>query len=55
VQVSFNIHEGEHVAFVGPSGGGKTTLASLIARFWDVTEGKICIGGVNVKEISSES
>ena len=42
-----------HVAFVGPSGGGKTTLASLIARFYDTTEGKVCIGGVDVKEIPS--
>lgn len=53
-QVDLQIREGEHVAFVGPSGGGKTTLASLVARFFDVTEGKIEIGGVNVKDISSE-
>lgn len=51
-----NIHakEGEHIALVGPSGGGKTTLASLIARFWDVKSGAIKIGGVNVKDISSK-
>ena len=49
--VSFDIKEGEQVAFVGPSGGGKTTLASLIARFFDVSEGSISIGGVNVKNI----
>lgn len=52
-QINLNIKEGEHVAFVGPSGGGKTTLASLIARFYDVTEGKISIGGVDVKDIPS--
>ncbi|MDD3340309.1 MAG: ABC transporter ATP-binding protein [Lachnospiraceae bacterium] len=52
--VSLKIPSGEHVAFVGPSGGGKTTLASLIARFWDVTEGKIRIGGVDVRNISSK-
>lgn len=52
-KVNLNIRTGEHIAFVGPSGGGKTTLASLIARFWDCTEGEIRIGGINVKEISS--
>lgn len=51
--INLSIGAGEHVAFVGPSGGGKTTLASLIARFWDVTEGKVLVGGVNVKDISS--
>ena len=43
------------MAFVGPSGGGKTTLASLIARFFDVTNGKITIGGVDVKDIPSKN
>ncbi|MDD3402984.1 MAG: ABC transporter ATP-binding protein [Hespellia sp.] len=52
-RVSLSIKEGEHVAFVGPSGGGKTTLASLIARFWDASEGKICIGGADVSQIAS--
>ena len=52
--VNLKIDPGEHVAFVGPSGGGKTTLASLIARFFDVTEGKLVVGGVNVKEIADE-
>ena len=52
--ISLNIKEGEHIAFVGPSGGGKTTLASLVARFFDTTEGNISIGGVNVKDIPSE-
>ena len=49
--LNLDIKEGEHVAFVGPSGGGKTTLASLIARFYDVTEGKISIGGVDVRRM----
>ena len=42
------------MAFVGPSGGGKTTLASLIARFFDVTEGAVKIGGVDVRDIPSK-
>lgn len=53
-QINLAIKEGEHVAFVGPSGGGKTTLASLVARFFDTTEGRILIGNKNVKEISSK-
>ena len=53
-QINLGIRQGEHVAFVGPSGGGKTTLASLIARFFDTTEGVIKIGGVDVKDIPSE-
>lgn len=52
-QINLAIKEGEHVAFVGPSGGGKTTLASLVARFFDTTEGRILIGNKDVKEISS--
>ena len=52
--ISLTIKEGEHVAFVGPSGGGKTTLASIVARFWDVENGSVKIGGVNVKDISKE-
>ena len=51
--ISLYVKPGEHIAFVGPSGGGKTTLASLIARFWDVNGGSIKIGGVNVKNITS--
>lgn len=49
--LSLSIPSGQHVAFVGPSGGGKTTTAALIARFFDVQEGTIEIGGVNVKDI----
>ncbi len=52
--VNLKIGEGEHVAFVGPSGGGKSTLASLIARFFDTTEGQIRIGGVDVRDIPSK-
>lgn len=52
--VNLKIEPGEHVAFVGPSGGGKTTLASLIARFFDVTKGKLFVGGVDVREIADE-
>ena len=52
--VSLFIRPGEHVALVGPSGGGKTTLASLLARFWDVSEGSIQIGGVDVRNIAKE-
>ena len=49
--VDLKIEEGKFVALVGPSGGGKSTLAKLIARFWDVTDGNIKIGGVDIKEI----
>lgn len=49
--VSLAIPENSFTALVGPSGGGKSTLARLIARFWDVTDGRITIGGVDIKEI----
>ena len=52
-QINLAIKEGEHVAFVGPSGGGKTTLAGLVARFFDTTKGRILIGNKDVKEIPS--
>lgn len=52
--ITLNIKAGDHVAFVGPSGGGKTTLASLIARFWDVKDGSISIGGVDVRKIDTK-
>jgi len=52
--ISLTIKPGEHVAFVGPSGGGKTTLAGIVARFWDADSGSVKIGGVNVKDISKK-
>lgn len=52
--ITLKINAGETVAFVGPSGGGKSTLASLISRFFDVKDGKIKIGGVDVRDISKE-
>lgn len=50
--ISLNVKTGQHIALVGPSGGGKTTLVSLIARFWDVKSGSIKIGGTDVRNIS---
>ncbi len=50
--VSFRVEPGQTVALVGPSGGGKTTAASLIPRFWDVTSGGVEVGGVNVRDIN---
>lgn len=52
--VTFKVNAGETVAFVGPSGGGKTTVAGLISRFWDVREGAVKIGGVDVRDIKRE-
>ena len=49
--VSFKAEPGQTVALVGPSGGGKTTAASLIPRFWDVSDGSVLVGGVDVKKI----
>jgi subfamily B ATP-binding cassette protein MsbA len=50
--VSFTIAPGEVVALVGPSGAGKTTVASLIPRFWDVTGGRIALDGVDIRQLS---
>ena len=50
--VNLELPEGSFTALVGPSGGGKSTIARLIARFWDVTGGNIIIGGKNIKELS---
>ena len=50
--ISMHIQPGQTVALVGPSGGGKSTLASLICRFFDVQGGSICIGGADVRDIS---
>ncbi len=52
--VTITIKEGAHVAFVGPSGSGKTTICELMARFFDVNEGEILIGGANIKNISQD-
>ncbi len=49
--VSFRVEPGQTVALVGPSGGGKTTAASLIPRFWDVSDGTVEVGGVDVRDI----
>jgi len=53
--VDLTIKEGEHIAMVGPSGGGKTTLCNLIPRFYDVTEGGVLIDGRNIKEYTLSS
>lgn len=52
--VSFTAKQGEVTALVGPSGGGKTTVSRLVARFWDIRKGKITVGGMDVKEIDPE-
>ena len=51
-RINLTMPEGSFTALVGPSGGGKSTIARLIARFWDVTGGRISIGGRNIKELS---
>lgn len=53
--VSLKIHSGQTVAFVGPSGGGKTTLSQLIPRFYDVTDGAIYLDGHDVRTVTQES
>ena len=53
--VTLDIKENTTTAIVGPSGGGKTTITSLIARFWDVKEGKVTLGGRDVKDYSFDS
>ena len=52
--ISFTITQGRTVALVGASGGGKTTIARLVPRFWEATEEKVLIGGINVREIAPE-
>ncbi|MBQ7492594.1 MAG: ABC transporter ATP-binding protein [Clostridia bacterium] len=53
--ITLDIKENTTTAIVGPSGGGKTTITSLIARFWDVQEGKVTLGGRNVRDYSFDS
>lgn len=53
--LNLKIHNGEKVAIVGPSGGGKTTLCNLIPRFYDVTEGRITLGGEDIKHFTLKS
>jgi ATP-binding cassette subfamily B protein len=52
--INLKINENDSIALVGPSGGGKTTIASLIPRFWDVNHGSIKVGDVDVKDISTK-
>lgn len=52
--IDLKMPEGSFTALVGPSGGGKSTVAKLLSRFWDVTDGSITIGGVNIKEMPLE-
>ena len=52
--INLTVKPGEHIALVGASGGGKTTLASIVARFWDTDKGDVLIGSVNVKHIAKE-
>ncbi len=49
--VSFSVNKGEMTALVGPSGGGKSTIASLLARFWDVKDGSIKVRGTDIREV----
>ncbi len=53
--VSFTAKQGEVTALVGPSGGGKTTVSRLAARFWDVSRGKITVGGMDISQIDPET
>lgn len=53
--VSFTAKQGEVTALVGPSGGGKTTVSRLAARFWDADSGKVTVGGVDVKTVDPET
>lgn len=53
--ISFKVDSGKSIALVGPSGGGKTTICSLIPRFYDVTEGSVLVNSLNVKDITLKS
>ena len=52
-RLSFEVKSGKFTALIGPSGGGKSTVARLISRFWDVTDGSVKVGGINIKDIST--
>lgn len=54
-EMNFSIHAGETVAFVGPSGAGKTTISTLIPRFYDVEHGSITIDGIDIRDMTKES
>lgn len=54
-EVSFTAKQGEVTALVGPSGGGKTTVSRLAARFWDINKGKITVGGMDISKIEPET
>lgn len=54
-QISLQIKDGEHMAFVGPSGGGKTTVSRLASRFWDINKGSIKVGGMDIGKIDPET
>ena len=54
-RINLNVHAGDSVALVGPSGGGKTTLCSLIPRFYDVTGGRILIDGTDIRDVTLHS
>lgn len=54
-EVSFTAKQGEVTALVGPSGGGKTTVSRLAARFWDISKGKITVGGMDVSGVDPEA
>ena len=53
--ISFTVHRGETAAFIGSTGSGKSTLINLVPRFYDVTDGEICIDGINIKEYTQEA
>jgi subfamily B ATP-binding cassette protein MsbA len=53
--INFNINKGEKIALVGQSGGGKSTITDLLARFYDVNDGQITIDGINIKDIELEN
>ena len=53
--ISISIPAGQTVAFVGPSGGGKTTVSRLASRFWDINKGKITVGGMDISKIEPET